>query len=121
MVESLMDDSVPDAREHFAEPADVEQAGSGVRPRGTQEDMVGLVLAQNVVDEVGRDRDLAARFLLARKATLNQPGNDRAGAEGALHQRGFIEPRFKIVAQHVLIEQRRKRELAALDAKRDVA
>ena len=56
-----MDDSPLDAREHFAEPLDVEQAGRGIGARRAQQHMVGLVLAQHVVDEIGRDRDLPPR------------------------------------------------------------
>ena len=44
-------------------------------------------------------------FSSPRMAPLDQPGDDRAVAEGALHQRGFREPRVEIVAQHVLVEQ----------------
>src|SRR5262245_10071512 len=121
VVEGFMDDSALDAREHLAEAADVEEAGGGVGARGAQEDVVGLVLAQHVVDEVGRDRYLAARFLLPREAALDQPGDDCASAERTLHQRGFVEPGFEVVAQHVLAEQGRERELAAFDAQRDVA
>ena len=55
-----------DAREHFGDAAHVEEAGRGVGAGGAQQHMVGLVAAQHVVDEVGRDRHLAARFLLAR-------------------------------------------------------
>ena len=61
VVERLMDDSAPDAREHVAEPADVEQAGGRIGARRAQQDVVGLVLAQHVVDQVGRDRHLPAR------------------------------------------------------------
>src|SRR5215831_3379217 len=63
MVERLMDDSALDAREHVAEALNVEQAGRGVGTRGAQQHVVALVLAQHVVDEVGGDRQLAARLL----------------------------------------------------------
>ena len=39
------------------------------------------------------------------KAPLDQPGDDGAGAEGALHQRRFRQPFLEIVAEHVLREQ----------------
>ena len=116
-----MDNSALDAREHFAEPLDVEQAGGGVGARGAQQDVVGLMLAQHVIDQVGRDRELAARFLLAGEAPLDQPGDDGAGAERALHQRRFGEPGFQVVAQHVLVEQLRERQIAALDAQSEIA
>ena len=53
-----MNNSPPDAREHFAEPLDVEEAGRGIGPRRAQQDMVALVLAQHVIDQIGRDRNL---------------------------------------------------------------
>src|SRR5262249_16757048 len=121
VVERFMNDSPPDAREHPAEPADIEEAGRGVGAGGAQQEVVALVLAQHVVDEVGRDRHLAARLLLPREAALDQAGDDRAIAEGALHQSRFREPGFQIIAQHVLIEQHGERELTAIDAQRHVA
>src|SRR6185437_1455102 len=114
MVERLMDDSAADAREHFAEPADIEQASRGVASRRAQQHVVGLMAAQYVVNEIGRDGDLTARLLLARKTALDQPGNDRAIAEGPFHQRRFGEPGFEIVAEHVLIEKLVERQRAAL-------
>ena len=74
----------------------------GVGAGGAQQHMVGLVLAQHVIDKVGRDGDLAARLLLSREPPLDQAGNDRAIAEHALHQRRFGKPGLQIVAQHVL-------------------
>ena len=66
-------------------------------------------------------RELPARFLLAGIAPLDQPGDDGAGAECALHQRRFGEPGLQIVAQHVLVEQRGERQLAARDVQGDIA
>ena len=121
MVERFMDDSPPDAREHIGEAAHVEEAGRGVGAGGAQQHVIGLVAAQHVIDQVGRDRDLAPGFLLTGKTALDQAGDDRAIAEGALHQRRFGEPSFEVVAQHVLIEQVGEREFAARDAQRHVA
>ena len=64
---------------------------------------------------------LAAGLLLAGEAPLDQAGDDRAIAEGALHQRGFREPGLEIVAQHVLVEQRVEIEPALADHQRAVA
>ena len=64
------------------------------------------MLAQHIVDQVGGERDLAARLLLSGKASFDQARNHRAGAEGPLHQRALGKPGIKIVAQHVLVEQR---------------
>ena len=61
-----------DARQHVAKPPDVEQAGRRVRARRLQQDVVGLVAAQHVVDQVGRDGHLPAALLLAGMAPLDQ-------------------------------------------------
>ena len=106
---------------HHAEAPHVEESRCRIGPRGPQKHMVGLVLAQHVVDEIGRDRDLPAGLLLARKAALDQPGDDRAMPEGALHQGGFGEPVLEIVAEHVLGEQVVEEAGLAADAGRDVA
>ena len=65
VVERRVDDVALDSRKHLAEAADVEKAGRRILPRGAQQDVVGLVAAQHVVDEVGRDGHLAPGLLLA--------------------------------------------------------
>src|SRR5262245_64712112 len=57
--------------------------------RGAQQHMVGLMLAQYVVDEIGGEQHLASAFLLAGEAARDQAGDQRAVTKGALHQRGF--------------------------------
>ena len=104
-VEPLVHDSALDSRQHIAEPADVEEAGRGVGPGGLQQDVVGLVLAEHVVDEVGRDRHLPAGLLLAGMALLDQPGDQRAVPEHALQEVALRHPGFEVVAEHVLVEQ----------------
>ena len=49
-----MGDSTRDACKHITETTEVEQAGRGVGAGGAEQDMVGLVLAEDVVDEVQR-------------------------------------------------------------------
>ena len=77
----------------------------GIGARRLQQDVVGLVAAEHVVDEVGRDRHLPAGLFLARMPALDQPGDDGAIAERALQQVRIREPRLEIVAQHVLVEE----------------
>ena len=60
---------------------------------------------QHVIDEIGRDRDLAPRFDLARMAPLDQPGDDAQTCGTCASSGDFGEPRIEIVAQHVLVEQ----------------
>ena len=45
--------SAMDAREHITEPLEVEQPGGSIGARAAQEHMIGLMLAQHVVDQVG--------------------------------------------------------------------
>ena len=63
-----------------------------VVPGGLQQQMVGLVAAQHVVDEVGREGDLPARLALARMVALDQPADHRDLAEGALQQVRALRP-----------------------------
>ena len=72
-----------------------------------QQHMVGSWRAQHVVDQVRVEGDLAAGLLLAGIAALDQPGDDRDVAEGALEHGRFGHPLLEIVAQHVLVEQLR--------------
>src|SRR5262245_65042666 len=104
MVESFMNDSATDPREHFTKALDIEQTGRRVGARSAQENMIRLMPAQHVIDKVSGNRELPARFFLAREPLFNQPGNDRAAAEGPFHQRRFSEPCFQIITKHVLVE-----------------
>ncbi len=78
------------------------------------------MLAQHVVNQVGREQHLAPGLLLPGEPPRDQSGDDGAGAEGALHQRGFGKPGFQVVAQHVRIEQRVEIKPALPDHERHV-
>jgi hypothetical protein len=119
--ESFMDDSPLDARQHHGEALQVEETRRRIRPRGAQQNVPRLVPAQHVVDEIGRDRHLPRRLLLAGKLALDQPGDHGAVAEGALHQRGFLQPFLEIVAEHVLREQLATKAGLRLLAQADIA
>ena len=116
-----MGDSPLDPREHITEPANIEQARRGIGARRAQQHVIGLVLAQHVVDQVGREQHLPPGLFLAGEAAGDQAGDDGAGAEGALHQCRFRQPRLEIVTQHVRIEQRVEIELSLPDHERHVA
>ena len=73
--------------QHVAQAADIGQALRRVGAGGAQEDVVGLVGAQNVVDQIAADRHLAAVLPLARIVALDQPGDHRNVAEGAAQHR----------------------------------
>ena len=79
------------------------------------------MLAQHVVDQVGGEQHLPPRFLGVGEAGMDQAGDHGTGAESAFHQRGFSEPRFEIVAEHVGIEQRGEIEPIVPDHVRDIA
>jgi len=95
-----------DPVQHLAEPAHVGEAGRSVGHGRAQQDVVGLEAAQHVVDQVGIERHLAARLLVAGELAVDQAGDDRDVAEAAPEHRGFRHPGLEIVTQHVLVEQR---------------
>ena len=103
--ERNMPDSSADSLQEMAEAADIDEAGCRIGEGRLEQDVVGLVLAQHVVDQVGGDRHLPPGLLLAGMAALDQAGDDGADAEGALHQARLGEPGVEIVAEHVLVEQ----------------
>ena len=72
--------------------AELGHPGAGVVPGGAQQQMLGLVAAQHVVDEVGREADLAARLALARMVALDQPADHRHLAERGLEQVRLLDP-----------------------------
>src|SRR5215203_4801316 len=98
-----MDDSTPDPGEHFAKPFDIEQTCCSIGTRRAQQQMIWLMFTQYIVDEIGRDRDLAAGLLRARIAARDQARDDGVVAESALHESRFRKPRLQVVAQHVLV------------------
>ena len=55
-----------DRDQEVGQAADVGQARRGLGPGRAQQHVVGVVLAQHVVDQVGAEGDLAAGLLLAR-------------------------------------------------------
>ena len=77
-LERLMPDSALDAAKEITEPRDVQEPCGRIGPRCLEQDVVRVVAAQHVVDEVGGDGDLAAGLLAARVAPLDQAGDDRA-------------------------------------------
>ena len=91
--------------QHFAQARDVDQAARSVVAGAAQQQMVGLMAAEHVVDEVGGERDLAAGLALAARPALDQTGDQGAGLERSLHHRALGQPRLQIIAQHVAREE----------------
>ncbi len=116
-----MPDSAVDAAQKVAESRDVQKACGRVGPGGLQENVVRVVPAQHVVDEIGRQGDLAPGLLAARMTTFDEAGDHRYLAERALHQVRLRQPRVEVVAEHILGEQLVEIELAGGDERRDVA
>ena len=94
------------AVEQAGEPADVGHPRARVGPGGLQQQMVGLVAAQHVVDQVGREGDLPAGLALARMVALDQPADHRHLAEGALQQVRALHPVDELVLEDVGREER---------------
>ncbi len=91
--------------EHLGDPRDIGQTGAGVGPGGFDQQVTGLVLLQDVKDEVGRKSNLPARlspkFPLARVLALDQAGYHRHLAEGAAQQIALLHPVDEFVRQNV--------------------
>ncbi len=101
----MVHDSTADPHQKIRQATEIHEAGCRIIARGPQQNMIGLVLAQDVKDEIRRNRDRARFLLHARKAALDQPGNDGTGPEGSLHERGFIQPILEIIAQHIRVPE----------------
>jgi hypothetical protein len=99
-----MPDSSANALQEKVEPSDIDEASCRIGERSAEKNVVGLVLAEHVVDEVGGNGHLTPRLLLSRMAALDQARDDGSHPEGAFHQARLGEPGVEIVAEHVLVE-----------------
>ncbi len=108
-----MPDSTVNALQELTQAAEIDEPRGGVGKCGPEQHMVGLVLTQDIVDEIRGDRHLTAGLFLTRMTPLDQPRDNRANAERSLHQVRFRKPGVEIVAQHVLIEKLPQIETAA--------
>jgi hypothetical protein len=95
------------AREHLLDPAEVDEAARRLLAGDAQHQVVGVVLAQRVVEDVRGEGRLPAGLAQARQVALDQPGDGRGVAEGALHHRVLREPALEPVAQALGRQQRR--------------
>src|SRR3546814_8400381 len=71
-VEQAMDDVTPRTDQKIGKAMDVRQAVRGVGARRPQQDVIGFVAAQHVVDQVGTEGHLSSGLLLPRMAALDQ-------------------------------------------------
>ena len=82
------------------EAAELGHPSAGVLPSRLEEQMLGLIFAQHVVDEVGR-ADLPAALALARMLALDQPADHRDFAECALEQMRLLDPLDELMFEYV--------------------
>ena len=101
-----MADAARHAAEHAGEAAEIGQAAGGIGARRAQQDVVGLVPAQHVVDQVGVDGDLAAVCSAPGWLRSTRPAITATLRKVRRSMRALRHPGFEIVAQHVLLEQR---------------
>src|SRR5262245_22576056 len=116
-----MPDSVLDSSQEIAEAVDVNQAGRGVGESRLQQNMPRFVLAEHVINEIGGHRHLPPGLFLSGVAALDQPRNDGADPEGALHQARLREPGVEVVTKHVLVEEPGKVEAAVPHHRTEIA
>ena len=83
--EGAVVDPALDAGQHVRQPAHVGQPAGGVGAGGAEQHVVGFVLPQHVVDQVGTERHLPAGLLLSGMAALDQARRSppRCGRSGA--------------------------------------
>ena len=100
-----MSDSALDAAEELAEAANVEKTCRSVVPGCLEQDVPGIVLSQDVVDEICGHRDLAPRLFTPWVASLDQAGDHRAVPKSALHQMALGKPGVEIVAEKIFFKE----------------
>jgi hypothetical protein len=76
----------------------IDESGCGICERGAEQNVVGLVLAEDVIDQVGGHGHLPSGLLLTGMTALDQTRDDGADAEGALHQARLCQPCVEVVA-----------------------
>ena len=92
--------------QQISQSPDIGHPGTRISPGRLEQYMVGLVLAENVIDKIGREGHLFASLTLARMLALDQPGNHRHLAEGPAQQMRILHPIDKFVGQYIGREQR---------------
>ena len=72
------------AVQQITKPSNVGQPRARVGPRRLQQQMVGFIFAQHIIDEVSGKGHLLARLALARMLPLDKAADHRDLAKGAL-------------------------------------
>ena len=102
-----MDHLVGGALDEAGEAAELGHPRASVVPRGGEQEVLGLVATQHVVDEVGREADLPPGLALAGMLALDEPADDRDLAEGAFEQVRLLDPLDEFMFENVGGEQGR--------------
>ena len=89
-IKRLMGDLMAKSAERVAQAVYVEQTGTRVRPGGLEQYMVRFMFAQNIVNHVGRKRDLTAGLFLTGETALNQACDNSAGPKGPLDRKSVV-------------------------------
>src|SRR3546814_7963758 len=64
--------------QQVGEPPHIRHARACILPRGFQQQMVGLIFPQHVINEIRRKSDLPPRLALARMLPLDKAADDRS-------------------------------------------
>jgi hypothetical protein len=83
------------------QPAELGQAGPGIVPGGAQQQVIGLIFAEHVIDEVGREADLAPGLAFAGVLALDQPADHGNFAEGAFQEVAALDPFDELTLEDV--------------------
>src|SRR3546814_10848252 len=78
--------------QQVGEPPHIRHARACILPRGFQQQMVGLIFPQHVINEIRRKSDLPPRLALARMLPLDKAADDSNIAEGAFQQGTTLHP-----------------------------
>ena len=87
--------------EQIAQPPDISQPRARIGPGRFEQDMVGFVFPQHVIDQVGREGDLLAGLALARMLPLDQAADHGDLAKGAPQQMRILHPFDEFILQDV--------------------
>ena len=98
-------DAAADAGEHLLDPGEVDQAAHRLFAGDLQEQVVGVVFAQRVVEDVGGEGGLPPGLAAALVRAFDQARDDGGVAEGALHHGVAGEPGLEAVAQGCEVEE----------------
>ena len=87
--------------EQIGQPPHIGHPRPRIGPGGFEQDVIGLVFLEHIIDQVGRERDLLAGLALPRLLAFDQPADDRHFAKSAAQQVAFGHPLDEFVGQNI--------------------